>query len=314
MDSQVHLIVGTEAFLVERQRRAIIEQIKDGRPEVTVTPMNAGELTASEVLEVLSPSLFGDDRVVVIKNTEVAGKEPAELLVQAARDPGPGIYLIVEHSGGGRTKALVPKLEKLATAHRADEVKQRELPGWVTQEFRSHGVRITPDVVHALLEGVGSDLRELASAVAQLVADAQGDITVATVRAYYSGVAEVSAFDIADWAVTGQTARAVAATRRALQLGMSPVVIAAALSSKVGMIARLYSTSGRVDSRRLAGQLGAHPFVIEKTSKVARRWSSDSVSRAVILMADLDATVKGQGGDPLFAIESAVQRVARLAG
>ncbi|MGV0341473.1 DNA polymerase III subunit delta [Corynebacterium mastitidis] len=314
MDSQVHLIVGTEAFLVERQRRAIIEQIKDGRPEVTVTPMNAGELTASEVLEVLSPSLFGDDRVVVVKNTEVAGKEPAELLVQAARDPGPGIYLIVEHSGGGRTKALVPKLEKLATAHRADEVKQRELPGWVTQEFRSHGVRITPDVVHALLEGVGSDLRELASAVAQLVADAQGDITVATVRAYYSGVAEVSAFDIADWAVTGQAARAVAATRRALQLGMSSVVIAAALSSKVGMIARLYSTSGRVDSRRLAGQLGAHPFVIEKTSKVARRWSSDSVSRAVILMADLDATVKGQGGDPLFAIESAVQRVARLAG
>ncbi|MDK8449407.1 DNA polymerase III subunit delta [Corynebacterium mastitidis] len=314
MDSQVHLIVGTEAFLVERQRRAIIEQIKDGRPEVTVTPMNAGELTASEVLEVLSPSLFGDDRVVVVKNTEVAGKEPAELLVQAARDPGPGIYLIVEHSGGGRTKALVPKLEKLATAHRADEVKQRELPGWVTQEFRSHGVRITPDVVHALLEGVGSDLRELASAVAQLVADAQGDITVATVRAYYSGVAEVSAFDIADWAVTGQAARAVAATRRALQLGMSSVVIAAALSSKVGMIARLYSTSGRVDSRRLAGQLGAHPFVIEKTSKVARRWSSDSVSRAVILMAYLDATVKGQGGDPLFAIESAVQRVARLAG
>ena len=55
------------------------------------------------------------------------------------------------------------------------------------------------------------------------------------------------------------------------------------------------------------------PFVVEKTAKVARNWSGDSVSEAVILMADLDAAVKGQSGDPEFAIESAVRRVAELA-
>ena len=41
---------------------------------------------------------------------------------------------------------------------------------------------------------------------------------------------------------------------------------------------------------------------------------SESVSRAVILMAELDAEVKGQGGDPEYAIENAVRRVSELAG
>lgn len=313
----VHLIEGNEEFLAERARKRIVADIRRDSPEgdaVPVTTMRAGEITGSELLELLSPSLFGEDRVIVLTNTDEAGKEPAELLLQVAKDPAPGIFVIIMHSGGGRTKQLVPKFRKLADqVHEVPELKDRERPGWVTQEFRSHGVQVTPDVVHALLEGVGSDLRELASAVSQLVSDTGGNVTAAKVREYYAGVAEVSGFDIADLAVTGQTSRAVASTRRALQLGISPVVLAAALSSKVGAIARLYTSRGS-DSRRLAGTLGMHPFVVEKTTKVARRWNGEAVSDAVILVAELDAAVKGQGGDQDYEIEAAVRRISELAG
>ena len=311
---QVHLLLGDSDFLVERARGRVVDEIRAGREDVAVTTMNAAELTPSELLEVLSPSLFGEDRIAVIRHAEAAGKEPAGLVLQAAADPGPGIYLVVEHTGGGRAKQLAGRLKKIAAVHDAAPPTQRELPSWVAAEFRARGQRVTPDVVHALLEGVGSDLRELASAVEQLVADADGEITTATVKAYYSGVAEVSSFDVADWAVTGQTTRAVSAARRAIQLGMSPVALAAALANKVGMIARLYSTTGRVNARELAGSLGAHPFVVEKTAKIARRWTGDSISRAVILVANLDAAVKGQGGNPAFEVESAVHRISRLAG
>ena len=100
--------------------------------------------------------------------------------------------------------------------------------------------------------------------------------------------------------------------RRALQLGLEPAALAAALAMKVSGIARLYSLRGRVD-KSLAGSLGMHPFVLEKTAQIARRWSGDAVSDAVIIVADLDATVKGQGGDPHFALENAVRRISQLA-
>ncbi|AZA08753.1 DNA polymerase III subunit delta [Corynebacterium pseudopelargi] len=308
----VHLVLGDDEFLRERARIAITSSIAE-HSEATVSRVRAGEITQSELLELLSPSLFAEQRVIVIEHLEDAGKEPAQLVLEAASNPIDGMYLIICHAGGGRQKAMVPKLKKLAQVHEVAKLKPNERPAWVTAEFRNHGVNPTPDVIHALLDGVGSDLRELASAVSQLVSDNPDGVDASTVRAFYNGIAEVSGFDIADLAVSGQTARAVASTRRALQLGVSPVALATALSMKVGAVARLYG-SWRINSRELAGELGMAPFIVEKTSKVARRWSGDAVSKAVILMAELDATVKGQGGDPEFAIEDAVRRVSQLAG
>ncbi|UIZ91732.1 DNA polymerase III subunit delta [Corynebacterium sp. CNCTC7651] len=308
MLNPVHLVLGDDEFLAERATKAIIAQ---AGPGAEVTTLRASEVTEGEIAMATSPSLFAEDRVVVVDKTELAGKEPTETLLAACVDPAPGMTLVIKHSGGGRQKSYVAKFQKIAEVHNAESLKDRDRHAWVSAEFRNHGVRPTPDVVSALLESVGSDLRELASAVSQLVADTDGEITVASVREYYTGVAEVAGFDIADQAVLGRADRALASTRRALQLGTSPVAIAAALAHKVGDIAKLYDVRGNPD--QLARQLGMHPYVAKKTMQVARQWTAAAVTEAVIIVADLDAEVKGQGGDPEFAIEDAVRRIAELA-
>lgn len=308
MLNPVHLVLGEDDFLAERVTKAIVAQAGEG---VEVTTLRAGDVSEGEIAMATSPSLFAEDRVVVVKHAELAGKEPTEILLQACVNPAPGITLIVEHTGGGRQKAMVKKFAKVAEVHKADPLKDNERRSWLMEEFRSHGVRPTPDVAAAVLESVGSDLRELASAVSQLVSDTEGELTVEAVRAYYVGVAEVAGFDIADQAVAGRADRALASTRRALQLGTSPVSIAAALARKVGDIAKLHGVRGNPD--QLARTVGMHPYVAKKTMQVARQWSGDAVSHAVIIVSDLDAEVKGQGGDPEFALENAVRRIAELA-
>mgnify|MGYP001942153832 FL=1 len=308
MLNPVHLVLGEDDFLAERATKAIVAQAGEG---VEVTTLRAGDVSEGEIAMATSPSLFAEDRVVVVKHAELAGKEPTEILLQACVNPVPGITLIVEHTGGGRQKAMVKKFAKVAEVHKADTLKDNERRSWLMEEFRSHGVRPTPDVAAAVLESVGSDLRELASAVSQLVSDTEGELTVEAVRAYYVGVAEVAGFDIADQAVAGRADRALASTRRALQLGTSPVSIAAALARKVGDIAKLHGVRGNPD--QLARTVGMHPYVAKKTMQVARQWSGDAVSHAVIIVSDLDAEVKGQGGDPEFALENAVRRIAELA-
>lgn len=308
MLNPVRLVLGEDDFLAERATKAIVAQAGEG---VEVTTLRAGDVSEGEIAMATSPSLFAEDRVVVVKHAELAGKEPTEILLQACVNPVPGITLIVEHTGGGRQKAMVKKFAKVAEVHKADALKDNERRSWLMEEFRSHGVRPTPDVAAAVLESVGSDLRELASAVSQLVSDTEGELTVESVRAYYVGVAEVAGFDIADQAVAGRADRALASTRRALQLGTSPVSIAAALARKVGDIAKLHGVRGNPD--QLARTVGMHPYVAKKTMQVARQWSGDAVSHAVIIVSDLDAEVKGQGGDPEFALENAVRRIAELA-
>ena len=315
MIAPVHLIVGDEPFLAERTCQELTAQIRrQAGGDVPVTSLRAGDIKPSELAGLLSPSLFAEDRILVLTNTDEAGKEPAQLLLDAAQHPAPGIFLLIRHSGGGRTKAMVKQFRKVAEVHEVAQISAKDRPGFVMAEFRRHRVKVTPDVVHAVLEGVGSDLRELASAVSQLVADTGGEVTVEKVHSYYAGVAEVSGFDIADLACTGQTVRAVASTRRALQLGISPVVLAAALSGNVGAIARLYTTRGAVNAYQLAGAVGVPAWKVDKMARMARRWSGDAVSKAVIIVGELDAAVKGHGADPEYAIEIAVREIAELAG
>lgn len=82
----VHLILGEEDFIGERIRRAILDELRADAPDLELTVMRANEVSAPELIDATSPSLFGEDRAVIITHTEVAGKEPNELLLATCRD------------------------------------------------------------------------------------------------------------------------------------------------------------------------------------------------------------------------------------
>lgn len=315
----VHIIIGKNEFLAQRHRRSIIDQARQAAaaagqdPDgVSVSVVKAGEVSVGELAELVSPSLFGEDRVVVITNMAEAGKEPAGIVMDAVANPAPGVTMIVEHSGEGRQKSLVPKLVKLGVEYRADDLKASDLPAFVKAEFQQLGARVDRDTIGVLIESVGSDLRELAQAASQLVADNDGKVTVEAVRAYYTGAAEVSGFAIADDVLAGRVASAVAATRRALQLGEQPVLICSAVCRGVADVARI-QTLGRVDPNRDAATLGMAPWKIRKVMPVASRWSAAAVAEAVQVAAEMEAGVKGQMADPAAAVELGVRRLAQLA-
>lgn len=312
----VNLIIGAEEFLAERRRKAIVEQARAaaGRDDLPVDSVKTSEIDKGELAELLSPSLFAEDRIVAINGIETAAKETIELIEQSIKDPAPGVVLILWHKGNGRNKKLTTSWPKLgAYPHEAGELRRPEKLNFIEQEFRSHRVRVTADVCRLLFEVIGSDLRELASAVSQLVADTDGAVNEAAVRTYYQGKAEVSGFEMATLAVEGNSRAAVALARRALQLGESPVMLAAALSATVGDIAKV-AGAGRIDPRRDAATFGMPPWKLEKTVRTARRWDGRMVARATQIVADLDAGVKGQSADPAYALENAVAQICALSG
>ncbi len=312
----MHLILGDEELLVERAVSDVLRAARQRAPNGTDIPLNrmrAGDVDTYELAELLSPSLFADERIVVLEAAAEAGKEAAALVASAAADLPAGTVLVVIHSGGGRAKSLAGELQSLgAVVHPCAKItKAGERVDFVRKEFRALGVKVDDDTVTALLDAVGSDARELAAACSQLVADTGGAVDIAAVRRYHSGRAEVKGFDIADKAVTGDIEGAAEALRWAMMRGEPLVVLADALAEAVHTIARVAPLSG--DPYRLASQLGMPPWRVQKAQKQARRWSRDTVATAVIEVAALNANVKGAVVDAGYAMESAVRRVAELA-
>jgi DNA polymerase III subunit delta len=180
---------------------------------------------------------------------------------------------------------------------------------FVRSEVRRAGGTIGADAVAALVDAVGSDLRELAAVSGQLVSDSGGNIDVDLVRAYHRGRAEVTGFAISDLAVVGNAGGALEALRYALSVGVPHVVIADALADGIRTIARV-ATAGRGDPYALAPKLGMPPWKVKRAQSQSRGWSEPGVRRALGVVATLNADVKGEAADPSYALERAVRRLA----
>ncbi|CAM4281044.1 DNA polymerase III subunit delta [Nocardia ninae] len=312
----LHLMLGDEELLVERAVAEVTAQVRALAPDADAVPvdrMRAGDASTAELAELLSPSLFAEDRVIILESAAEAGKDAVAVITAAAGDPPEGVVLVVLHSGGGRAKALVPALQKAgAVVHDCAKVtKAAERVEFVRGEFRNAGVRVAGDVVQAMLESVGSELRELAAACSQLVSDTGGKIDVAAVHRYYSGKAEVSGFDVAELAVAGDRPGAMEALRWANDRGVPHVLLADALADSVHTIARVGS-AGRGDPFKLAQQLGMPPWKVKKAQAQARNWTPTTIGSALQVVAALNADVKGGAADANYALEHALTQILDL--
>ncbi|ONM46576.1 DNA polymerase III subunit delta [Nocardia donostiensis] len=314
----VHLVLGDEELLIERAVAAVTAQVRARAPDPDAVPVDrlrAGDASTAELAELLSPSLFAEDRVIVLESAAEAGKDAVAVITEAATDPPDGVVLMVLHSGGGRAKALAPALQKAgATVHDCTKItKASARADFVRAEFRAAGARVPGDAVQAVLDAVGSELRELAAACSQLAADTGGKVDVAAVRRYYSGKAEVTGFEVAERAVSGDRPGAMEALRWATDRGVAHVLLADALADSVHTIARVGSAV-RGDPFTLAGSLGMPPWKVKKAQAQARGWSPASIGAALQVVAILNADVKGGAADSTYALEHAVLRILDLHG
>jgi len=314
----LQLVLGEEELLIERAVREALVAARAMDATAELTRVRVSDLTAPELAELVSPSLFSEGRVIVLESAQDISQELADAVAAYLKDPADGVVLVVVHTGGGRSKAgkSLPAVLKKAGAEITEcpkMTKPAEREQFVRHEVRRVGGKIDPAGVAALIDAVGSDLRELSSAATQLVADTGGAVDAEAVRRYHRGRADVTGFAVAERAVSGDRAAALESLRWAMQLGVPHVLVADALADAVRTIARV-SGAGRGNPNQLAGELGMPPWKIRKAQGQSRGWNQDGLATAMRVVARLNAEVKGVAADPGYALERAVLEVAAAKG
>jgi DNA polymerase III subunit delta len=311
----VTLIVGEEEFLVDRAVRDLVAAARDAASGGDVHDLEGSELGPGELASLTSPSLFGGGAVVVIRSAQNASKDVAAELARYAKNPAPDAVLALTHAGGAKGKELLAAAK--GSGARVIECPKvtrfAERLDFIRSEFRRAGARADDGAARALLDAVGSDLRELAAACDQLAADAQdpkAGIDESVVARYYRGRAEATGFTVADRAVEGHLAQALEQLRWALATGVSPVLICSALAQGVRLLGRVGSAPRGASSASLAAEVGAPPWKIDRVRQQLRGWHPDGIARAVHAVAEADAQVKGEAVSAAYALERAVRRIA----
>lgn len=246
------LIQGSESLLADRA----IAQILTANPQSQAITLLASELEVGVITDNLAPSLFGDQRVVVIKEIQDLDSDCSEEILNYLENQDENLTLLLWHKGGVKGKALVDKVKKAGAELIAAETikKESEKSDFVRSEFKRLNRKITTEAVQALLDSLGNDLRELSAACSQLASDValQKTIDESDVAAYQAGRVESTGFDVADAALEGNTPIALINLRNALLTGTDPVLIISALASSFRTLAKVSGASRSIKSFELA--------------------------------------------------------------
>ena len=182
----VTLVVGEEEFLVDRSVRDLITAARDAGLGGDVHDLDGAELGPGQLESLTSPSLFGGGCVLVVRAAQNASKEVAAELARYVKNPAPDVVLVLTHAGGAKGKELLAAVK--AAGARVIECPKltrfAERLDFIRAEFRRAGQRADDGAARALLDAVGSDLRELAAACDQLAADTE---TAASTRRSWPG-------------------------------------------------------------------------------------------------------------------------------
>jgi DNA polymerase-3 subunit delta len=301
------LISGPEAVLVERAIASALEALRAGDPGLEVIKLYAEGYESGTLTMHASPSLFGGTTAIVVHDLDAASDELQTDLLDYLAAPAQEITLVVTHKGGVRGKKVLDTIKKAgARVIDCPLIKSDgDKTAFATNEFRSQGRKATHDAVRALVQAVGRDVRELAAACAQLIADTEGVIDEAMVEKYHGGKVEATGFKVADAAIAGHAGEALRLLRHAISAGDSPVPIVAVLAMQLRQMVRVGS-AGHGTSGQLAKVLGMAPWQIDQARRKLTGWDPDGVGHAIQAVAAADFDVKGGARDPVYAVERAI--------
>jgi DNA polymerase-3 subunit delta len=311
---RVTLITGPEEFLAERTVQQVRAACRKADPEAEMSETLADQLTMATLGELAAPSLFSSTRCVVVRRLEDLPEESVSGLVDYAGAPADDVALVLVHSGGAKGSGVLTKLRKApaVTEVKTAALTAREYPNFVTNELRTHKVKIDADAAAFLVQAVGQDLRSLSAAASQLAGDFEGrPVTIDMVKTYFGGRAEAKSFAVADHAIFGRTAKALEELRWALDGGIAPVLVTSAVAGGLRGLARFKSAPRGMRNADLMREVGVPSWKLDILRDQARGWDEDGIARAIRVVATADAEIKGKAHDASYALEKMVLGVVR---
>lgn len=309
----VYLVAGDEPL----QREEGADQIRataraQGYTDREVFVAERGFDWQSLLLAGASLSLFASKRILEVRlPTGKPGPKGTEALMAFAADPAPDTLLLVisdERLEAG--SSWISALERVGVYLQVWPVAPAEVPAWVRQRLKSHGLDPTPDAVTLIAGRVEGNLLAAAQEVDKLVLlHSSGPLDADAVAEAVSDSARYDAFKLVDAALAGDIPRTVRVLEGLQSEGEEPVLILGALLRQLKDMAS-YSIeieSGQSPQRVLAGVWERRRPLVQAAlrRRKARGWQR-LLRRAQTADMVLKGRAPGRAWDELLQLSTAM--------
>ena len=297
-------------FLYGNDEFAIARKLKDFESDFadpTTAGMNTAHLEARSMSEdelnnaVNAMPFLAPKRLVILSNPSAKYNNPSarkKFETYISNVPDSARLVIHELMEPKETeKHWLIKWSKNSTAIKTQSFmlpKQRDMAGWIINEVKNQNGKIEPQAAAKLAEMVGVDTRQAGMEISKLLAYVNWDRPVqgSDVEAVCIVTSQQSVFEFADALSQGNGKVAQKLLHRLLENEDA--------FSLWGMVVRQFRLliqareilDGRGNKDDVARALGVHPFVAEKTTGQAARFSIESLESIYCKLLGTDEMVK----------------------
>lgn len=291
-------LIGDNSFAIHQALVALISA-SDSLPE----RFDGSELEQRQLPDLLmGATLFASHRLVIIRNlsqnTALWTKLPDWLervadtthlvLVDEKPDKRTSAYKALK--SGGAIKEFPAWTDKDRSA--AEQ--------WVAEHAKQAGVLLDRKLAQHLVQRVGVDQWQLASAIEKL--SLVELVSVATIDEYIEPNPAENVFQLLELSLQGRHDK-VYEMLKTLESTEEPYRLFALLSSQVVQLAAV-GLAGSDD--RPAKDFAIHPYVAGKLAQQARRLGPKGIKRALGVFAKADADLKISRGEPWLVIQKSL--------
>ncbi|MFZ5857512.1 MAG: DNA polymerase III subunit delta [Chloroflexota bacterium] len=311
------LLYGTDEFAISRRLADISAKTdKDGMN----TSRLEARLTSDEELNnaVNSMPFLADKRLVILANPSQkygAGEPRKKFTAFLEKVPPTTLLVLHENVEKEPEKHWLVKWAAKSGNAKAEALmapKARDMQGWIVNEMKNQGGKISTDAASKLSELVGADTRQAAQEIAKVLAYVNWarPVDVQDVEAVCVSTAEVDIFTFVDSLAAGDGKRSQSMLRKMLEerdaFAIFPMIIR---QFRLLIQAReIVEARGMVQDVQEA--LGVHPFVAGKVFGQAGRFTMKTLEAIYRRLLKIDEAAK-TGAMPLdMALEMFVVELA----
>lgn len=320
----IFLLYGNDEFAITRK----LKDLESGFSDPTTADMNTTRLEARTMTEndlnnaVNAMPFLAPHRLVFIAYPSVkftkpdARKKFQEFLEKAPDSAKVVLYDTVEKPKEAEKHWLVKwggKNKQHVKTQAFFLPPQRDMPGWIVNEAKNQGGSIEPQAAAKLAEMTGVDTRQAGMEISKLLAYVNWGRPVrgSDVEAVCIVTSQQSVFDFVDALSQGNGRVAQKLLHRLLDNEEA--------FSLWGMVIRQFRLliqareilDGRGNKDDVARALGLHPFVAEKTTGQAGRFSLESLEGIYRRLLKIDEQVKTSQITLDLALDTLVVELAR---
>lgn len=207
-------------------------------------------------------------------------------------------------------RRAVQDLGTSGVIERFDPPLGRELRDWAMARAQEAGATLRPDAAEALLDALCPqgwreaprgrdaalpDLQRLDTEIEKLATSALSRdpamITARHVAALTVGEAETNVFQLVDAAAAGDTRRALALLRSALEDGLAPELVLSLLASRFSLMVRVRAIGGRA-AESAASKLGVTPYRAREAARQLAQIGEARVPECLRIVLEADEAIK----------------------